>query len=259
MEDNIKSVERAFQILEEVSLAKGGIGITELSTKLNMYKSTIHRVLSTLTHIGYVEQDSLSGRYKLGYKLLGVSSRLLNNLDIRHESLSCLEELAKATNEVVHLVILDGGEVVYIEKVEGTETIRMHSQIGKRVPVHCTGVGKAILAYLSPSRVSEIVAEYGLQPHTMYTIRTEKDLLADLKLVRQRGYAFDLEENELGISCVAAPIWDYSGAVIASVSVSGPTMRMTSQHLEHLAGLVRETGLNISQRLGYSLELKAGK
>jgi DNA-binding IclR family transcriptional regulator len=251
MEDGLKSVERAFQILERVSLSKNGIGVTELATELNMYKSTIHRVLTTLARLGYVEQNSESGRYKLGYKLLDISSRLLDSIDVRREALPFLQELADETNEVVHLVVLNKGEVVYIEKVEGSETIRMHSRVGNRAPVHCTGVGKAILAYLPEQEVREIIHHYGLQPHTPYTLSNLQDLLENLEQIRQRGYALDLEENEIGISCIAVPIWDYTGAVVASISVSGPTTRMQPERLEGLADKTRDVGLRISQRLGY--------
>ncbi|MFC4767849.1 IclR family transcriptional regulator [Effusibacillus consociatus] len=251
MEEGVKSVERAFQILERVSLAKNGIGVTELAAELNMYKSTIHRVLTTLVNLGYIEQDPQTERYKLGFKLLEVSSRLLDSLDIRREAMPFLQELADWTNEVVHLVVLSKGQVVYIEKVEGTETIRMHSRVGHRAPVHCTGVGKAILAYLPEAQVREIIRQYGLEAHTRHTLSTLPDLLADLELVRQRGYALDLQENEMGITCVAAPIFDHTGAVVASVSVSAPTIRMQPERLEELAKEVRTIGLKISGRLGY--------
>lgn len=251
MEDGIKSVERAFQILESVSLAKNGVGITELSSSLRMYKSTIHRVLSTLVSAGYAEQDSQTGRYKLGYKLVEVSSRLLNNLDVRREALPYLQELADETKEVVHLVVLDQGQVVYIEKVEGTETIRMHSRVGTRAPVHCTGVGKAILAHLPQTNINEILQVHGLPFHTPYTIATEEGLYQELQKIRQQGYAFDLEENEIGITCVAAPIWDHRKLVAASISVSAPTMRMQETRLQELAQFVKEIGLKISGRLGY--------
>lgn len=257
MEEGVKSVERAFQILERVSLAKNGIGVTELANELKMYKSTIHRVLSTLSHLGYIEQDPETERYKLGYKLLEISSRLLGNLDIRREAMPFLQELADLTNEVVHLVVLNKGEVVYIEKVEGSETIRMHSRVGNRAPVHCTGVGKAILAYLPEDQVREIIRQYGLEPHTPNTLSTLPDLLADLKLIRERGYALDLEENELGITCVAAPIWDHTGAVVASISVSAPTIRMQPERIDQLAKQVRKIGYKISTRLGYQGHLQS--
>lgn len=251
MDEGLKSVERAFQILERVSLAKNGIGVTELATELNMYKSTIHRVLTTLTRLGYVEQNAETGRYKLGYKLLDISSRLLDSIDVRREALPFLQELADETNEVVHLVVLNKGEVVYIEKVEGSETIRMHSRVGNRAPVHCTGVGKAILAYLPEQQVREIIRHYGLHPHTPHTLSTLPDLMENLEQIRQLGYALDLEENEIGISCIAVPIWDHTGAVVASISVSGPTIRMQPERLQGLADKVRDVGLRISQRLGY--------
>jgi DNA-binding IclR family transcriptional regulator len=251
MEEGVKSVERALQILERVSLAKNGIGVTELATDLKMYKSTIHRVLTTLANLGYIQQDPETERYRLGYKLLEISSRLLNSLDLRREAMPFLQQLADLTNEVVHLVVLNKGQVVYIEKVEGSETIRMHSRVGNLAPVHCTGVGKAILAYLPEEQVREIIRLYGLKPHTPNTLSTLEDLLADLKLIRDRGYALDLEENEMGITCVAAPIFDHSGAVVAAISVSAPTIRMQKERLEQLAKVVPEVGFKISSRLGY--------
>ncbi|MDB5084386.1 MAG: IclR family transcriptional regulator [Bacilli bacterium] len=251
MEEGIKSVERAFQILESVSLAKNGIGVTELANELKMYKSTIHRVLTTLVQSGYVEQDTDTGRYKLGYKLVEVSSRLLNNLDVRREALPYLQELAEYTNEVVHLVVMDQGQAVYIEKVEGSETIRMHSRVGTRAPVHCTGVGKAIIANLPFKQVREIIKTHGLARHTPNTYITEESLLEELQRVREQGYALDLEENEVGITCVAAPIWDHKGNVVASISVSGPTMRMQPERLRDLTKLVKKIGLKVSARLGF--------
>jgi len=221
-----------------------------------MYKSTVHRVLNTLVHLGYVEQDRHTEKYKLGYKWLAVSSRLLSNLDIRKVAYPYLQELADHTGEVIHLVVLDGHEVVYIEKVEGTQTIRMHSQIGKRVPVHCTGVGKAILAYLPPATLKKVLSGCEWLAHTPHTLTTEDELLEHLKKVRELGYAFDLEENELGISCAAAPIWDYTGKVAASISVSGPTTRMQKERLEETAKLVREYGQKISVSLGYSKDFQ---
>ncbi|MBP1931209.1 IclR family transcriptional regulator [Ammoniphilus resinae] len=256
MEEGVKSLERAFQIVEQVSVEKNGIGITELSVKLGMYKSTVHRVLNTLVHLGYVEQDRNTEKYKLGYRWLAVSSRLLNNLDIRKVAYPYLQDLADHTGEVIHLVVLDGHEVVYIEKVEGNQTIRMHSQIGKRVPVHCTGVGKAILAFLPPAALTKVLSGCEWHAHTPYTLKTENELLRHLEKVRKQGYAFDLEENELGISCAAAPIWDYTGKVAASISVSGPTTRMNKERLEDTAKLVREYGRKISVTLGYSNEFQ---
>ncbi|BCJ87609.1 IclR family transcriptional regulator [Effusibacillus dendaii] len=252
MEDGVKSVERAMHILEQVSLARNGVGVTELANEMKMQKSTVHRVLSTLSRLGYIQQDPETERYKLGYKLLEVSSRLLSSLDVRREAMPYLQQLADLTNEVIHLVVLDKGDVVYIEKVEGTETIRMHSRVGHRAPVHCTGVGKAILAHLPEAQVREIIRQYGMEPHTPHTIANLDDLLDNLQLIREQGFALDLEENELGITCVAAPIHDHTGKVVASISVSAPTHRMQPGQLELRAQQVRDIGRKISARLGYS-------
>ena len=254
----VKSVSRALDIIQLVSLKKDGLGVTEISKQIDINKSSVYRILSTLVQYGYIEQDKETGRYKLGYKFLEVSSRLLESIDLRTEAKTCLQELEKETNEVIHLVVYDQGEVVYIEKLEGTETLRMHSKVGKRAPMHCTSVGKAILAHLPSSVVLDILERKGMAMHTDKTI-TDKDVfIKELIQVKQNGYAFDLEENEYGISCIAAPIFDHLGKVISAVSVSGPTIRMTGERMEHLKTRMLHIGKQISMRLGYVSDNNAG-
>lgn len=203
---------------------------------------------------GYIEQDKETGRYKLGYKFLEVSSKLLESIDLRAEAKPFLQELEDETNEVVHLVVFDQGEVVYIEKLDGNETLRMHSKVGKRAPMHCTSVGKAILASLPANEVVEILQRKGMPKHTDKTI-TDKDLfLEELNQVRQKGYALDLEENETGITCIAVPIYDHLGTVAGAVSISGPTLRMTNERLEQLKPRMQQIGMQLSARLGYTNE-----
>ncbi len=200
---------------------------------------------------GYVEQDVETGRYKLGYKFLEISSRLLESIDLRTEAKPFLLELERDTNEVIHLVVYDQGEVVYIEKLEGNETLRMHSKVGKRAPMHCTSVGKAILAHLPLNIVLDIIDRKGLPMHTEKTITDKDEFLQELVKVKQLGYALDLEENETGITCIAVPIFDHLGKVVASVSISGPTMRMTDERLDRLKEKMMTAGRLISARLGY--------
>lgn len=250
-ENVVKSVSRALDIITLVSLKKGGLGVTEIAKQIDINKSSVYRILSTLAQYGYVEQDSETGRYKLGYKFLEISSKLLESIDLRAEALPFLQELESETNEVIHLVVYDQGEVVYIEKLEGNETLRMHSKVGKRAPMHCTSVGKTILAHLPSSEVLEILERKGLPYHTDKTITNKDVFLQELVKVKQKGYALDLEENEYGITCIAVPIFDHLGKVIASASISGPTMRMTSERLELLKGRMLEIGMQISSRLGY--------
>jgi DNA-binding IclR family transcriptional regulator len=250
-ENMVKSVSRALDIVALVSSKKGGMGVTEIANQIDINKSSVHRILSTLVQYGYIEQDEDTGRYKLGYKFLEISAKLLESIDLRSEAKPFLQQLEKETNEVIHLVVYDQGEVVYIEKLEGNQTLRMHSKVGKRAPVHCTSVGKAILAQLPPDMVLTILERKGLAIHTDHTITNQEEFIRELAEVKRRGFALDLEENEYGINCIAVPIFDQTGKVIAAVSISGPTMRMTDERLKHLQGRLLDIGKQISARLGY--------
>ncbi|MBW7651962.1 IclR family transcriptional regulator [Anoxybacillus sp. ST4] len=247
----VKSVSRALKIMDILSNYRHGIGVTEIAKQIGIHKSSVHRLLSTLAEHGYVEQDGETERYKLGYKLLEMSSKLLESIDLRKEAKPYLRELEQITNEVVHLVVYDQGEVIYIEKLDGNETLRMHSKVGKRAPMHCTAVGKAILAHLPKHVVMDILKRKGLPPHTDYTITDQRMFLRELERVCEAGYALDLEENEYGIRCIAVPIFDHTKQVVAAVSVSGPTIRMTDERLEQLHIQMKAIGKQISERLGY--------
>jgi DNA-binding IclR family transcriptional regulator len=247
----VKSVSRALDIVTIVSMKKGGMGVTEIAKQMDINKSSVYRILSTLVQYGYIDQDDESGRYKLGYKFLELSSKLLESIDLREEAKPFLQELENETNEVIHLVVYDQGEVVYIEKLEGNETLRMHSKVGKRAPMHCTAVGKAILAHLPTKVVLGILERKGMAVHTNKTI-TDKDIfIQELKHVKEKGFALDLEENEFDITCIAAPIFDHLGKVIAAVSISGPTIRMKDDRLIQLQKRMILIGMQISARLGY--------
>lgn len=250
-ENMVKSVSRALDIIALISLQKGGLGVTDISKQMDINKSSVYRILSTLVKYGYVEQDEETSRYKLGYKFLEISSHLLESIDLRQEAKAYLQQLENETNEVIHLVVYDQGEVVYIEKLDGNEALRMHSRVGKRAPMHCTAVGKAILAHLPSNVVSDIIARKGLPMHTDQTITNKDELLQELTKVKENGYALDLEENEYGITCIAAPIFDHLGKAIAAVSISGPSIRMKKERLQQLADRMLETGAKISARLGY--------
>lgn len=226
--------------------------MTEISKELGFNKTSVYRMLSTFVQYGYVEQETETDRYKLGYKVLELSAALLDSIDLRAEAKPFLKELEQLTNEVIHLVVYDRGEVVYIEKLEGNETLRMHSKVGTRAPMHCTSVGKAILAHLPRKEVEKVFENYPFVPHTPYTITDKDALYRHLDQVKVDGYALDLEENELGINCIAVPIFDHTGRVVAAFSISGPKMRMTEQRLNELKDKVLSTGMKISQRLGYS-------
>ncbi|ABY95602.1 MULTISPECIES: IclR family transcriptional regulator [Thermoanaerobacter] len=248
----VQSLERALKILEVLGKNPNGLGVTELAREVDLPKSTVYRLLSTLAKWGYVEQEKENEKYKLGLKIIELSSNILNNLELREVARQYLEELMEFANEVVHLCVLRDGEIVYIDKVESHNTIQMYSQIGKRAPVHCTAVGKAILAFLPQEEAISILKTKGLPRKTPNTITSLEEMLKHLEEIRRLGYAIDNVEHEEGIRCVAAPIFDYTGQVVASVSISGPEYRVTWEKVPGLAVKVKEITKKISQRLGYS-------
>lgn len=247
----IKSIDRALTIIKLVSSRKDGFGVTELANKTDLNKSSVFRILATLLKHGFIEQDLETKKYRLGYQYLELSAKLLDSIDIRKEAMPFLRQLEEKTNEVIHLVIYSQKEAVYIEKLEGNETLRMHSQVGKRVPMHCTSAGKTILAYLPKEKVMNIIEQKGLPKHTENTITNIEDLFKNLAEIKNKGYGVEKEENELGIKCVAAPIFNHSGEVVAAISISGPSMRMSDAIIDTLKDELMTVCKKVSERLGY--------
>ncbi len=253
-ENTVQSIDRVIDILEALAEEKGISGLTALAQKTGLHKSTVHRLLNTLLQRGYIEKEPGNDNYQLGMKLLFLGSAILDRMDIRRIAKPFLEEISKLTREVVHLAILDNGETVYIDKVEGTDSsIRMYSQVGKRGPVHCTGVGKILLSGLDNTEVESILKEKGMRKYTENTITDLSEFKAHLEEVRQRGYALDEREHEEGIRCIAVPIHDLKGRIIAAISVSGPVMRFTNERVEDLKAELLKTSHNISYQLGHSI------
>jgi len=251
----VQTIERASQILDILGQRPQGISIRELSTKINLPKGTIHRLLSSLLHFGYVRQDPKTRNYFLGFKLVELGNLLLGQLDLRKEAEPFLRDLAKGTNETVHMVVMDRDEVVYIEKVEFEQNpggLRMASRVGLRNPIHSCAVGKVLLADLSDEALDHFLRGKNLMRRTENTMTDPVQLREHLKLVRKQGFAIDDEENERGIRCIAAPICNEVGRVVAAISISGPAFRVTKKVIqESLKKEVMETALKISQRLGY--------
>jgi DNA-binding IclR family transcriptional regulator len=251
----VQTIERASSILDILGQSPQGISIRELSTKIKLPKGTTHRLLSSLSYLGYVRQDLKTRNYLLGFKLVELGNLLLNQLDLRKEAESFLKDLAERTKETVHMVILDRNEVVYIDKVETdqhTSGLKMASRVGLRNPAHSSAVGKVLLAHFSEEELQNFIKEKGLAKRTENTIVDPTQLREHLKSVRAQGYAIDDEENEKGIRCVAAPIRNEVGKAVAAVSISGPAFQITKKVIqEYLKKEVMETALKISQRLGF--------
>lgn len=255
----VQSLDRAIILLEELSLHREGCGVTYLANLTGLHKSTVHRILNSLMAKGYIEKDGETDKYSLGIKILYLSSAILDRMDVRKIARPLLEELCRNTGEVIHLSVLGNGEAVYIDKVENpNKNIRMNSQIGKSCPLHCSGVGKILLAWKSIEDIEAILGEYGLGVYTKNTITDIELIKKHLVKVKEKGYAVDEIEHEEGIRCVAAPIFDIKGEVVAAISISGTIMHVTKERMPQLTTDVIKTASEISFRLGYKKNKKEG-
>ena len=224
---HIRAVERALDLLSTFSTPELELSLTELSSRLNLNPSTTFRLLVTLQSHGYLEQNPENRKYRLGVACLELGSVFLNQSDIRKEALPILSSLRDDCEETVHLARLAGSEVVYLEKLDGLLPIGlMGSRIGGRAPAHCTGLGKAMLAYEPQSEIRQLCAESGLRRFTPNTITDLGELLDELARIREHGYAIDSEEYEPDVKCVTVPIWDYRQNLAGAISVSGPVGRI---------------------------------
>ena len=253
---HIRAILRALDVLEAFTPSRPTLSLTEVSEIIGLNASTTFRLLITLQNRGYIEQDPTTGRYRIGVASLKPSSTFLAHLNVRERVYPFLVQLRDETRETVHLTILDHltMQVIYLEKLEGLQPIGlMSSRVGGRCPAHCTGVGKALLAYYDQSAVEAFFANAGLQRYTPNTITTIDGLMRELEIIRRRGYSVDNAEHEPGVMCVAVPIRDHLGVVVAALSVSGPSERI-SQVIEN-GGLIERTlraGRSASQQLGYN-------
>ncbi|WP_223634633.1 IclR family transcriptional regulator [Planococcus sp. 4-30] len=246
----VQSVDRALHIIEILQQIPQGLGVTELSNRLDVSKSTAHRLLMSLYNKGFVQQDIQTEKYMLGLKFIEVGQVVSDNLDIRKIASPYLHRLTEITGETAHLAIMDKHEIVYIDKLESNATIRMFSNVGKRAALHCTGIGKSIFAFLPDEKIEEIIAETGLKKYTEKTLTTKEAMWENIQLIRKRGYSIDDEEHESGIKCAAAPIFNHHHEVIAGISVAGPIMRVTEEKLEMMAKEVLEASNELSNLLG---------
>jgi len=248
----IKVLDKSLSVLENLLREGSPMSVTELSEGLGIYPSTVHRMLDTLKYWGYVEQDPDTQKYRLGLKVVELGMAKLHQMDIVKESSLYLKELATKCNETVHLGVLEEGEVLYLAKEESSQTIRMVSYIGRRAPIHCTALGKVLLAYLPEEERKKILDKKGLPRLTENTITDEGKLGKELFKVKEQGFALDRGEHEKDIRCIAAPIRNYQGKVIAAVSVSIPAFRIDADKQNNLKKALIQTSKKISKRLGYN-------
>jgi IclR family transcriptional regulator, KDG regulon repressor len=247
---NITSLQRGLRLLQLFSSAEHGLAATQVAKLSGLPVSTVHRFLMNLESAGFLN-CALNGTYRLGMACFSVGQAALSQLDIRRRSLPYLQELNRQTRETVHLTVRHGLSAVYVDKLDSPEPLRIFSRIGAAVPLYCTAVGKVLLAYLPEPEQVQALRQLELRRHTPNTVGNLQELKAQLLKVRKNGFAWDLEEHELHIRCLAAPIHDHTGAVNASLSITAPLVRLSITRLRQLAPLVQEAGRKISGELGY--------
>jgi IclR family transcriptional regulator, KDG regulon repressor len=246
----IQAIERAVSILNAFSPEDPELGVTELAERLGLHKSTVHRFMVNLDAAGLVERNPRTGRYRLGLRIFELGGLVMQQMNLWDEALPFLEGLVHDTGETGHLAVLDGGEAIYIERVEARRALRVPSAIGRGYPAHATNLGKVLLADQPRERVEEIVAERGLAAYTPHTITDLEGLEVELERIRVLGYAIDNEEYDEGLRCIGAPVRDHSGHVVAALGIGGPVTRITPDRVDELAELVMTAARGLSRRLG---------
>ncbi|ACD16608.1 DNA-binding transcriptional regulator KdgR [Paraburkholderia phytofirmans] len=248
--ESASSIGRVFAILGAIG-DSGQIGISELSQRLGMSKTTVHRVIQTLKALGYVTQEVETERYRLTIRLFELGAKALESVDLVREADVEMRRIGEATREAVHLGAFDEDAIIYIHKIDADYGLRMQSRIGRRNPLHSTAIGKVLLAWMDPADAREVLSHVEFRKSTQKTLSSAEAVLNILPHVREQGYGEDNEEQEEGLRCLAVPVFDRFGRVIAGLSISFPTMRCGADTKSHYVALLRKSGLAISTRLGY--------
>lgn len=245
----IQVADRLF-LTVEILAADGPARLMELSKKLELNKTTVHRILNSLIYMGYVKQDSVSLKYSLTFKIWEVANQLLTKIDMVDIARPHLKKLVEDSGETVHLVEKNGVNAVYIDKVESyTNSVRLVSKVGESIPLYCSGVGKAILADMEDDAIRAIWKSSQIQKLTDHTIISLDEFMKKITQIRKLGYALDDEENEMGVRCIAACLRDYRGKAKYAFSISAPVNRMDEARLLQLANCVLATKESISQEI----------
>ena len=249
---SIQAVENALNVLEQFKGEKAELGITELSQTLGLHKNNVFRLLATLESRGYIEQNMKNENYRLGIKALELGSAFLSNTGLIKVAVEKLEEVSSEVNETVYLGILKENQVFYIEDWEAKQALRVTSRLGTQMSPLCTATGKIILAHLGEDEQGKIIKANKFIKHTPHTIPDEKGFMAELAAIKKVGYAVDWEEKDKGITCVAGPILNYNSHVVAAISISGPTTRLSRERIENFySKKVLEVCGKISTAIGY--------
>ncbi len=246
----VEAADRVLRVLEAFTPQERDLSLSQIAERVRLPKSSAHRLLATLIGHGFVERDQGTRRYRLGIRLFEIGSTAIHERGLHSAAHPVLEQLSFTTGETCHLAVLSGPEAVYVSKVDGPSSIIMSSRVGGRAPCHCTSIGKVLAAWGGDELWRSVLAG-DLKRYTRNTITTPKGLEAELAEVRARGYALDLEEFEEGLRCIAAPVRDHSGRVVAAVGIAGPRRRIDQSQLRKLVEPVMSAADELARNLGY--------
>lgn len=246
----VQSIDRAVAILECFSENKCELKLSEIACKLDLNKSTVHGLLNTLKHHGFIDQDQETQKYRLGLRFLGFSDLVISSIDVGNIASPVIEKVCEEIEETVHVAMLDGSDIVYIGKRECNKSIKTSTKIGARFPAYYTADGKIILCHMDREKLNELVPDK-IKRLTSTTITDKQELFKALAEMKDKGYAVDNEGVIRGLSCVAAPIINHMGDVKYSLSVTGPTVRMAEDKIKKYAEIIKEATIEISYKIGY--------
>ncbi|WP_369050965.1 DNA-binding transcriptional regulator KdgR [Burkholderia gladioli] len=248
--ESASAAGKVFAVLEALG-AHGPIGISELSNRLDMSKTTVHRFLQTLKTLGFVAQEDETERYRLTIRLFELGSQALESVDLVREADVEMRRIGRLTREALHLGAFDEDHIIYIHKIDADYGLRMHSRIGRTNPLYSTAIGKVLLAWMAPEEAREALSRIEFRKSTQKTLASAEAVWSILPHVREQGYGEDNEEQEDGLVCLAVPVFDRFGRVIAGLSISFPTMRCGADTKAHYVALLKQAGQVISSKLGY--------
>lgn len=240
---------KALRVLEAVAASSHPISVSEVAEQIDVDKSTAYRMLITLINAGYVTRDEISKRYSLSYKVVSLSRNLLAENEVSRLIRQTLSQISAATKETLHFSVLDGDEAVLVQRVKGTQLVTVDFQIGDRVPLHCTSIGKALLAFQDVRYIEQIIAA-GLPKMASNTIIEPSELRKELQRIRSEGYAIDDREFSDNMRCIAVPVFEGGGRVNGGISISGPDSRFTLEKLDELKTPLTEASWKLSEQLG---------
>lgn len=246
----VQSVDRVLDMIEVLAEEQKGLGVTELANRVGLHKSTAHRLLATLARRNYIEKTE-AGTYKIGLKLIEAVSCYINSLELQTEARPYIVQITSHLGLTSHLGVLDGDQVVYIEKMDVVSTVKMYSQIGLRMHAYCSSLGKCLLSNYSKEELEGRMKNCSFIKFTPNTISNMEELHEEMAKVRRQGWAMDDQEFEIGHRCIGAPIYDYRGDIIASISASGDVRVLTDDRIEDTASYVKQVALELSRSMGY--------